>query len=138
MKTPEQPRVKPLRGSLHATVDAILFPIRALFVPEENTLGLTSLGEERFELVARFSKGKVLDLGCGRGNLFLRHWITNLESVGVDVFDYEGVERVHKDITSLPFPDMWQRRTEGLRCSISQRRHRRTGSLMSNLRWRLQ
>lgn len=93
------------RSRLKAALDNVLFPVRALFVPEENAFGLTSLREERFEVVARFCKGRVLDIGCGRGNLFIRNWIENPESVGINVYSYEGVQQVHSDMTTLPFPD---------------------------------
>jgi ubiquinone/menaquinone biosynthesis C-methylase UbiE len=93
------------RGRLHAAIDSVLFPLRALFVPEDSAFGLTSLREERFEMVARFAKGKVLDLGCGRGNLFIRNWTEVPGSTGMDVFAYDGVGMAHQDMTSLPFPD---------------------------------
>jgi SAM-dependent methyltransferase len=105
MTMPEQATaIRSPRGRVQAVMDIALFPIRALFVPENNRFGLTSLREERFEIVARFSKGKVLDLGCGPGNLFIRRWIGNSDSIGMDVFNYDGVERTHRDMTNLPFP----------------------------------
>jgi len=102
---PEELRVKSPRSIGQVAVDTVFFPVRALFIPEENGFGLTSLREERFEMVARLSKGKVLDLGCGPGNLFIKEWTSDPESVGLDVFAYDGVERTHRDMTSLPFPD---------------------------------
>jgi len=97
--------IKSPRARVQVATDTALFPLRALFVPEDNRFGLTSLREERFEMAARFSKGRVLDLGCGPGNLFIRQWIGNPNSVGMDVFSYNGVERTHSDMTNLPFPD---------------------------------
>ncbi len=94
---------KSSRGFSQRTIDNIFFPIRALFVPEERTLGLTSLRDERMEVVAKEARGRVLDIGCGPGNCFIRDWVE--EGIGIDVFAYEGVELVHEDMTSLPFPD---------------------------------
>jgi SAM-dependent methyltransferase len=93
------------RTKLQAFADNFFFPIRALFIPEENRFGLTSLREERMELVAKYSTGRVLDIGCGKDNLFIRNWIAHPDSVGIDVYSYDGVEQVHQDMTKLPYPD---------------------------------
>lgn len=94
------------RTKLQAIADNFFFPFRALFIPEENHFGLTSLREERMELVAKYSTGRVLDIGCGKDNLFIRNWIdSSSDSVGIDVFSYDGVEQVHQDMTNLPFSD---------------------------------
>jgi ubiquinone/menaquinone biosynthesis C-methylase UbiE len=92
------------RTKLQAVADVIFFPIRALLIPEENRFGLTSLREERFEVIARYSAGRVLDIGCGKDNLFIRNWAGQPDSVGIDVFSYDGVEQVHRDMTRLPYP----------------------------------
>ena len=92
------------RSKLQMLADGILFPIRALFIPEENRFGLTSLREERFELVARYSAGRILDIGCGKDNLFIRHWADQPGNVGIDVYSYDGVEQIHQDMTNLPYP----------------------------------
>lgn len=71
---------------------------------EEGMWGLSSLRDERFRLVARHCKGRVLDVGCGRGNLFVRdHLDAASGSIGVDVFPYDGVECVVEDPLHLPF-----------------------------------
>lgn len=93
------------RAKLQVIADNFFFPLRALFIPEENCFGLTSLREERFELVAKHSIGKVLDIGCGKDNLFIRNWVVDPSSTGIDVFSYDGVEQVHQDMTNLPYPD---------------------------------
>ena len=92
------------RGAVRRLLDRVFFPVRALFIPEKGFLGLLSLREERFEVVARHIRGRVLDLGCGPGNLFVQDW-AGPGSVGLDVFAYEGVETVHQDMTHLPFAD---------------------------------
>ena len=95
-------RKKNRRSLAQSTLDSILFPVRALFVPEERAFGLTSLRDERMEVVAKHASGKVLDIGCGPGNHFVKEWSED-GSVGMDVFAYDGVEIVHKDMTALPF-----------------------------------
>lgn len=95
---------KQSRGTLQKCVDFIFFPVRALFVPEERTLGLTSLRDERMEIVAKYATGKVLDIGCGPGNRFVSEWAGE-GSVGMDVYGYDGVTAVHEDMTKLPFAD---------------------------------
>jgi len=94
-----------VRGFPQRIMDAVLFPIRALFVPGESSFGLTSLRDERFEIVAMHAKGRVLDIGCGKDNLFIKNWCDHPLSVGIDVYDYGGGEWVHKDMTNLPFAD---------------------------------
>lgn len=92
------------RGGVQKTLDTLFFPIRALFVPEERTFGLTALRDERMEVVTKHASGRVLDIGCGPGNRFVKGW-ADVGSVGMDVFAYEGVETVHEDMTALPFVD---------------------------------
>lgn len=96
---------KSFRNGLQKLIDSVFFPIRALFIPEESRFGLTSLRDERFEVVAEQTSGRVLDIGCGRNNQFIRDWVHDPESVGVDVFEYEGVENICHDMTALPFAD---------------------------------
>lgn len=93
------------RGRLGRAVDAALFPVRALFVHEDAVAGISSLRDERMYRVAELCKGRVLDVGCGRGNIFIKHYIGEENGVGVDVFAYEGVTNVVSEITALPFDD---------------------------------
>lgn len=93
------------RNKLQVIADNLFFPFRALFIPEENCFGLTSLREERFELVAKYSTGRVLDIGCGKDNLFIKNWTVHPDSIGIDVYSYDGVEQVHHDMTHLLFSD---------------------------------
>ena len=95
-------RKKNRRSLAQSTLDSILFPVRALFVPEERAFGLTSLRDERMEVVAKHASGKVLDIGCGPGNHFVKEWAED-GSVGMDFYPYPGVEIVHQDATNLPF-----------------------------------
>lgn len=92
------------RSIAQKILDELFFPFRALFVPEENNFGLTSLRNERMEIVAKHAGGRVLDIGCGPGNWFIQNW-AEPGSVGMDVFAYDGVGLVHTDMTRLPFAD---------------------------------
>jgi len=92
-----------VRSLRQRIVDVVFFPVRALFIPEESAFGLTSLRDERFEIVAKHIKGKVLDVGCGKGNLFVKNWCKHPESTGIDVYAYDGVKHVHQEMTNLPF-----------------------------------
>lgn len=91
------------RTKIRKFTDTLFFPIRAVFVPEESSLCFTSLRDERFEEVAKLSDGYVLDVGCGRGNLFIHNYIGLNNGVGIDIFHYEGVENIVEDMCNLPF-----------------------------------
>lgn len=93
------------RSKIKKNIDSLFFPIRALFFPEESSSIFTSLRDERFEKVAEHCEGKVLDVGCGRGNLFIKNYIGEENGIGIDVFEYEGVANVVKDLTNLPYGD---------------------------------
>lgn len=54
------------RTKLQAIADNLFFPSRAFFIPEENQISPTLLREEQFEVVAKHSTGRVLDIGCGK------------------------------------------------------------------------
>ncbi len=95
--------MKKQRTKFQKVIDTVFFPIRALFIPEESYLGLTSLRDERMEEVAKEISGYTLDIGCGRNNLFIKNFIQN--GIGIDVYEYEGVDNVVKDMTKLPFDD---------------------------------
>lgn len=95
---------RPSHNNTLRLLNSLFFPIRALFLPKANFLGLSSLREERFQMVAKHARGRVLDLGCGPGNLFVRDW-AEAGSVGLDVFAYDGVGQVHEDMTKIPFDD---------------------------------
>ncbi len=71
----------------------------------ESTLFLSSLRDERMEVVANFCSGKVLDVGCGPGNLFIKDYIGPEKGIGIDVYPYSGVENIYPDPCNLPFPD---------------------------------
>jgi ubiquinone/menaquinone biosynthesis C-methylase UbiE len=91
------------KNKIRKAIDNVLFPIRALFFPEDSTFIFKSLRDERFEEVAKYCQGRVLDIGCGRGNLFIKKFIGEENGIGIDVFEYEGVANVLRDLTKLPF-----------------------------------
>ncbi len=93
------------RSIIGKIADVITFPIRALFMGTEGKLGLSSLREERMRTVAEYSRGQVLDIGCGPGNIFIKQYIGASNGTGIDLFSYEGVENVVEDMTNLPFED---------------------------------
>jgi len=95
--------VRNVRSNIGIIADTITFPIRALFMLTEGKFGLSSLREERMRVVSKFCSGRVLDIGCGRGNLFINEYIGNENGVGVDIYPYEGVENVIEDAKNLPF-----------------------------------
>tara|TARA_Y100001968_G_scaffold117996_1_gene107448 strand:- start:271 stop:837 length:567 start_codon:yes stop_codon:yes gene_type:complete len=71
----------------------------------EGALFLSSLREERMEVVAKFCRGYVLDIGCGPGNLFINNYIGHENGIGIDVYPYSGVENIYTDPSKLPFSD---------------------------------
>lgn len=85
--------------------DFLGFPVRALFMGPVGYLGLTSMRDERMGRAAQFCKGRVLDIGCGPGNLFIKNFIGMDRGIGIDVYAYEGVENIVKSMTDLPFAD---------------------------------
>jgi len=80
----------------------IAFPILSL-LSREQTLktGLTPIDDERVITAMKYSKGRVLDVGCGANNFV--HSYGN--GVGVDVADWKGCDTVIKDAAELPFKD---------------------------------
>jgi len=84
--------------------DFISFPLRALTLFEDDKWGLTSLRSERFDYVMAEVHGYCLDVGCGKQNWFINHYLKG-NGKGIDVFPYEGLSTEHivEDITQFPF-----------------------------------
>jgi ubiquinone/menaquinone biosynthesis C-methylase UbiE len=76
-------------------------------LPEESKWGLLSLRDERMKIVASYCVGKVLDIGCGPGNYFIKRFIGTSNGQGIDVYPYNGVEHVVDDMSFLPFGDSY-------------------------------
>ena len=93
------------RSRFGQVMDAIIFPIRALFMLTDGKFGLSSLREERMRIVASFCRGKVLDIGCGFGNLFINEFIGKENGIGIDIFPYAGVDTIVEDRIDIPLGD---------------------------------
>jgi SAM-dependent methyltransferase len=104
-QTIPQPRL-PLRSPIQKAIDTVAFPLRALTLFHKSGMGLTSLADERFDYVAREARGHTLDIGCGRENRFVQHFLRG-RGKGIDLFPYEGLSEDHlvPDLTRLPFAD---------------------------------
>jgi len=84
-------------------VNTILLPLRMICSHEfANKLGLRSLRDERYDMVAAHCRGRLLDVGCGNNELVRRY---GHESVGVDVYDFGGGAVRIEDAAQLPFED---------------------------------
>jgi SAM-dependent methyltransferase len=93
------------RGAVGRVLDFVAFPIRAVTLFHKDRWGLSSLASERFDWVAREVGGYCLDVGCGRGNRFIRQYRGG-RGQGIDVFPYEGLtrENVVVDLARFPYP----------------------------------
>ena len=95
-----------MRGVLKKVVDFVTFPVRSFILIEKDRFGLSSLASERFDYVAKEVSGMCLDVGCGRGNKFIKNYLNN-NGVGIDVFKFEGLteKNIVKNMTSLDYRD---------------------------------
>jgi ubiquinone/menaquinone biosynthesis C-methylase UbiE len=93
------------RSKLEKNIDFITFPVRALFLHEDGFIGLSSLRDERMRAVAQLCKGKILDIGCGPGNIFINEFIGPEFGIGIDIYPYKGVNYLVEDMANLPFED---------------------------------
>lgn len=85
-----------------AIKDFVFFPIRVLFEHDKvRKLGLTSLQDERFNVCLPYVKGKVLDIGCGKGNKFIKKLG---HGIGLDPYFKNGTDAVAK-AEKMPFAD---------------------------------
>ncbi len=79
----------------------IFLPIRLVFSHETvNRLGLRSLRDERYAVIKKHVKGRLIDIGCGNNGL-VKEYGNN--SVGVDVYDFGGDALIVEDTSKLPF-----------------------------------
>jgi len=92
------------RTRLRATIDFLLFPLRAVCLIENDYHMISSLASERFYYVAKEVKGYCLDVGCGKKNRFIVEFLKG-RGKGIDVFKYEGLTEEHivEDILNFPF-----------------------------------
>lgn len=83
--------------------DSLMLPFRGLFLGTEGKFGLSSIRDERMCMVAAYCTGRVLDIGCGPGNYFIKKYIGEKKGIGVDIYSYDGVENIVKDMAKLPY-----------------------------------
>ena len=100
-----RPGLRTHRSAIGRIADTVFFPVRALFMGPKGHLGLSSLRDQRMRAVAEHCRGRVLDIGCGPGNVFIEEFIGRENGLGVDVYAYEGVPQLIDDPTRLPFAD---------------------------------
>ena len=95
-----------LRSGGQLLLDFLTFPIRAFTLFHHDGFGLSCLATERFDYVARESRGFALDVGCGRGNRFVSHHLRGY-GLGIDLFAYEGLtaEQLVPSLTTFPYDD---------------------------------
>jgi ubiquinone/menaquinone biosynthesis C-methylase UbiE len=80
----------------------VAFPLLSLISREQTLkLGLTPIDDERVIMALKYTKGRLLDVGCGANN-FVRSYGNG---IGVDVEKWQGCDKVIKDAAKLPFKD---------------------------------
>lgn len=90
------------KNILQAIKDFVFFPIRVLFEHDRvQKLGLTPLRDERFNVCLPYVKGEVLDIGCGKGNKFIKKLG---RGIGLDPYFKSGVDVMAK-AEKMPFAD---------------------------------
>jgi SAM-dependent methyltransferase len=94
------------RSIFQSILDALTFPIRAISIFEDDRWGLSSLRSDRFYYCASQVEGTCLDVGCGRNNIFINHFLGG-KGIGIDVYPYEGIpaENIIPDLSTFPFED---------------------------------
>ena len=88
-------------NALTMLISRIGLPLLSLISREQALqLGLTPIDDERVIMALKYSKGRVLDIGCGANN-----FIKSYQGVGtgVDVFPWEGCDVVVENTAELPF-----------------------------------
>ncbi len=88
---------------IYGMINKMSLPLR-LFLPHGFTsrIGLKSIRDERNEIVLKFAKGRLLDIGCGPNILVKKY---GNDSVGIDVFDFNGGAIIIEDASELPFKE---------------------------------
>ena len=88
---------------IYGMINKMSLPLR-LFLPHGFTsrIGLKSIRDERNEIVLKFAKGRLLDIGCGPNILVKKY---GNDSVGIDVFDFNGGALIIEDASELPFKE---------------------------------
>ncbi|MCK4794785.1 MAG: class I SAM-dependent methyltransferase [Desulfobacteraceae bacterium] len=85
---------------VHLLKTVILAPLRYILDHDTvETLGVLSLRSERIREVIKYCRGRVLDVGCGEGNLLIKDYEYG---IGIDVFQWSEID-VLCDSKNLPF-----------------------------------
>jgi hypothetical protein len=94
------------RSQAQEILDFIFFPLRSLFLIENDRFGFSSIRSDRFYYCASKVQGYCLDVGCGKENLFIKQFLLG-NGKGVDVYPYDGLkkENLVDDLSKFPFPD---------------------------------
>ena len=78
--------------------DFVLFPVRVMFPNNEfgitHILKLTSLADERYNIVLENCKGKTLDIGCGNNEVIRRYVSKGKVGWGLDIMYNKNVDIV--------------------------------------------
>ncbi len=82
-------------------INFLFLPVRLIFSHETiNKLGLKSIRDERYDIVKKNLKGKLIDIGCGNNELVKTY---GQNSVGIDIYDFGGGALIVEDTSKLPF-----------------------------------
>jgi len=98
----ENTKGMPIRmpGRLQILKSRLCLPLLSLISRDKALdLDLTPIDDERVIMALKHAKGHTLDIGCGANN-FIRSYG---DGIGVDVFPWEGCDKVIKDAAKLPF-----------------------------------
>jgi len=85
--------------------NSIILPIK-LIIPQpliKQIPYLTTNREIRVEKVLEHVKGRCLDIGCGDNELIKEYRSKGGNGIGIDVYPWDGVDKVVSDSSKLPF-----------------------------------
>lgn len=99
--------IRTKRNKARCVLDFLTFFLRINLAIRESCFLFTSLRDERMMHTKKFCRGKVLDIGCGPNNIFIKHFIQNKSSVGLDCYKFEGLtdDQIVDLTRNLPFND---------------------------------
>lgn len=80
------------------------FPYRSVILnPNESKKHFMCLRDERMYYIRELCKGKVLDVGCGPDNVFIKNFYDK-NGLGIDFHAYPGLEETQVVSPAVPFP----------------------------------
>ena len=88
-------------------LNLLIFPIKMMIPqPIVKIIPFLSTNEDiRIGIVKNNIKGKLLDIGCGANRLSMEYRAQGKEGVGVDVYNWDNVDLIVEDTSSIPFED---------------------------------